>query len=183
MARDVASKALNAAKNLLGINSPSKEFKKLGVWSDEGLADGFDDGSGMVEKSARGVAGRALDTLRGSLSDMSSIFSKDMDLNPTITPVLDLSEVRKDAARVGGWLSAKPISVGTAYYTAQDAAARYEANRDAQVENESLANHAESVVYNQYNNSPKALSSAEIYRQTKNQLSVTKGALTQTNAY
>lgn len=38
------------------------------------------------------------------------------------------------------------------------------------------------IQFNQYNNSPKALSNAEIYRRTKNQLSVAKGALTTANA-
>ena len=34
------------------------------------------------------------------------------------------------------------------------------------------------IMFNQYNTSPRALSSADIYRQTKNQISIAKGALT-----
>lgn len=185
MARDVAKSALNAAKNLLGINSPSKEFETVGIQSDDGLALGLDRGGKKVEKSARGVAGRALEAIRGSLSDMTTIFSKDVDLNPTITPVLDLSEVRKDAAQVGSFLgaNAKPIAVSGSYSVARELLAKYEANRNANLDNGGLATHTESITYNQYNTSPKPLSASEIYRQTKNQLSVTKGALTDTHAY
>jgi hypothetical protein len=39
---------------------------------------------------------------------------------------------------------------------------------------------SKTVNYNQYNNSPKSLSAAEIYRQTNNQLSRTKKILEDT---
>jgi hypothetical protein len=38
-----------------------------------------------------------------------------------------------------------------------------------------VGNDKAPIVYNQYNTSPKALSPAEIYRQTKNQLSSMRG--------
>ena len=38
-------------------------------------------------------------------------------------------------------------------------------------------NQGTSLVFNQYNNSPKALSEAEIYRQTRNQIEQVKGAM------
>jgi hypothetical protein len=41
---------IGIAKKILGIASPSKAFKKLGVWSAEGFGIGFEDAFGDVEK-------------------------------------------------------------------------------------------------------------------------------------
>jgi tape measure domain-containing protein len=181
-ARDVAKSALSAAMSVLGINSPSKEFHKLGEWSDEGLADGLDEFSGLVGAAATGVGKEALAALRKSISGVGDIVSGGMDINPVITPVLDLTSVRKDASELDGMFRAQPISVDSAYSTAMDTSARYQNNIEAQTEATTQPSHSEQLTFNQYNNSPKALSSADIYRQTKNQLSVAKGALADNNA-
>lgn len=47
-ARSVAESAWQAAKNFLGINSPSKMFSFLGEMSDKGLAEGLSDNVGIV---------------------------------------------------------------------------------------------------------------------------------------
>lgn len=51
MANNAAVAALNTARSVLGIASPSKEFKKLGGFSMQGLGIGFKDGTGMVVDS------------------------------------------------------------------------------------------------------------------------------------
>jgi pyrroloquinoline quinone (PQQ) biosynthesis protein C len=68
--------------------------------------------------------------------------------------------------------------VNLGYYKAQSASAGYESNREAAEDDRPDPREGETTIYNQYNTSPKALSPAEIYRQTKNQLSVRKGAVT-----
>jgi tape measure domain-containing protein len=181
-ARNAAKSALDAAKNLLGINSPSKEFFKLGKWSDEGMANGLKSFAGLVGKSAMGVGKTALDKLRGSLSGLSDLVRGDVDLNPVITPVLDLSGVKKDAQNLNGFLpKTPPISVSGAYAQARNTAHEYQSNRtqsdDSGTVEQSLPNHTE-LKFVQNNYSPKALSPGEIYRNTKNQLSVAKEVLT-----
>lgn len=105
----------------------------------------------------------------------------DFDSEPTIRPILDLSDVRKGAAFLNGMMadSDSRISFGTSYSSAKEASSGYKANQEASGSG-FTANHTE-VTYIQNNTSPKALSSAEIYRQTNNQLSRTKGALTSAN--
>jgi hypothetical protein len=107
---------------------------------------------------------------------MSTLVSSDVDMTPVIRPVLDLTDVKKNAGEIGSILSTNPISVDSTYSSARAAAAGHQSNQAA-LADQIAANHSETTTYNQYNNSPKALSSAEIYRQTKNQLSVAKGAL------
>jgi len=177
MARSVAQRALDAAKSLLGISSPSKEFFKIGQWSSEGMADGLDKYSVLVSKSAENVGNTAIYSLKASLSDLANLIRDDIDLSPTITPVLDLSNVRKDAGRIGSMLTTAPISVGGSYSRAQVVSDTVQDNRAAADQQASVTNNQD-VTFNQYNTSPKALSSAEIYRQTRNQLSIAKEELT-----
>ena len=40
--KDAVGNAIDAAKDLLGIASPSKVFKQIGVWTDQGFANGID---------------------------------------------------------------------------------------------------------------------------------------------
>lgn len=172
----IANQMINSIKKALGIKSPSREFMKVGDFSIQGLAKGLEAASPGIEKASTQVGRRTLDSLRASLSDMPHILS-DMDAQPTIRPVIDLSDVRKGVGSIGKMMPWRHrISVGTAYSSAKAASAGYQANRDADFV-AGLANHTE-VNYTQINNSPKALSPAEIYRNTKNQLSRTKGALT-----
>lgn len=53
---DVAGSLLDAAKDALGINSPSKEFAKLGKWSSQGLAKGLKDGAPAAIKQSQKLA-------------------------------------------------------------------------------------------------------------------------------
>ena len=50
---DVAVSALNAAKKKLGINSPSKEFEKVGLYINQGWANGITKNQSLVEKALK----------------------------------------------------------------------------------------------------------------------------------
>lgn len=171
----LASTMVNSIKKKLGIKSPSRVFMEIGDFSAKGLIKGLDEMSGSVEKAAAGTGRVAVESLRKSLSGFSDLVIQDVDIQPVIAPILDLSGVKKGAGAIGGMLTARPISVDASYVKAVQARAGYISNRDAETE---LAEQVtRSVTYTQNNYSPKALSTAEIYRQTKNQLSTAKGAL------
>lgn len=57
---EVASSALAAAKEELGIASPSKEFAKVGKFGAQGLAGGFKGGTNVAAGSASDMAANAL---------------------------------------------------------------------------------------------------------------------------
>lgn len=59
--RGAVSDAISAAKNLLGISSPSRVFKQIGGFVDEGMAEGIKGKSGNV-------LGAALAMVRGAIS-------------------------------------------------------------------------------------------------------------------
>lgn len=178
-AKELATSAWNAAKAALDSHSPSKKFIQLGEWSGEGLSIGLINYKKIVAKSATSVGESAIEGLRSSMSGISDILTTDANFTPIIRPVLDLTDVKKNAGQIGSMLSASPIRLDTTSAKARDASAGYSANRDAQ--QSVAAASTTSFEYTQINNSPKALSKTEIYRQTKNQLSTVKGALENVN--
>lgn len=88
-----AAASLEAAERELGINSPSKEFEWIGEMSDRGLARGFDKYGHLVEASAIGAADVAMLGMQAVLSRLNTIVNEGMDVQPVITPVMDLSNI------------------------------------------------------------------------------------------
>lgn len=175
-AKRVAKQALEAAKDVLGINSPSKEFEDIGMYSDQGLAKGFDRYSTLVSNAASNVGEDALTTMKKTLSGVSNAVSGDIDLTPTIRPVLDLTDVQRNAGQISSILAGtRKISVDTSYSNATAASSEFRDNQTPPSAPDD--GNGGDVNFYQYNNSPKALSTADIYRQTNNQLSKAKEAL------
>lgn len=112
MAKSMARQAYNAAKAELDSNSPSKKFMELGEFSSEGFAIGIGNLSRVVEKSASGMGSGALDATKRSIASFASILSDDMEADPVVRPVVDLSDVTKGARQIGTMLSgSRSISV------------------------------------------------------------------------
>lgn len=172
-AADVAKSALNAAKRALGISSPSKEFMEVGRYSDEGFAKGLQVYSKVVDKEAQGVGEGAIDTLKKTMSKMN--VSGDIDSRPVIRPVLDLTDVKTGTSQMSKIFAARPLVATASYVGAVNASAGYRGNQPVQPDDKVATRPAVSFTQNNY--SPKALNSAEIYRQTNNQLSKAKEAL------
>ncbi len=105
---------------------------------------------------------------------MSDIVTSELNPNPTITPILDLTQVRSQAAELNTLTNVTPITAAASYGQAALISAQ---QREAQEEQVDSAPIGGSVVFEQNNYSPESLSEIEIYRQTKNQLSQLKSAL------
>lgn len=171
-AREVAKSALNAAKDILGINSPSKAFEEeVGEESGEGIVVGLDNTIPKVEKSAAGVGKAALESMKKSISSLGSVVSSDMDLQPVITPVLDLSEVKKNASSMDGLLKMRPIALKPSYSNAVEADVGFQNNADKRDIQELESGGGTTVNFTQNNYSPKPLPEIDIYRRTNNGLS------------
>ncbi len=113
-ARAMANAAEEAARKALDINSPSKVFRALGYSVPEGFAMGIDRLSKMVTKSSVGMTDRAVMTVSSSISRIADIVNNNIDAQPTIRPVLDLSNVRSGASSINGMLSGRAtLTVGT----------------------------------------------------------------------
>ena len=104
-ARAMAQAASKAAKLALDINSPSKVFRKIGYSVPEGFAQGIDRMSGMVDKSSVSMADVAISGMKNAVSRISDVVNSDIDAQPTIRPVLDLTDVQNGASSIGSMLS------------------------------------------------------------------------------
>lgn len=110
---DTMTAALEAAKETLGIHSPSKEFAALGMYSDEGFAAGLIRYASVVGSSASQVGKSAVSSLSDSISNISDLVSDGMNAEPTIRPVLDLSNIQNGIQSVNGLLSTnRTLSLG-----------------------------------------------------------------------
>jgi tape measure domain-containing protein len=101
-AREIASKAKSAAEAALGIKSPSRVFMKIGRYVDEGFVKGLEQYSANVDKTAFNVANGVVDNFAKPLSNMNDLL--DMNTNPVITPVLDLSNVQANSRRLNSMI-------------------------------------------------------------------------------
>ena len=102
-ARSVVQKAIDAAKKALKINSPSRVFMEIGRFTDEGFVIGLERYSSKVVKSATRVADKVVDSFSRPLSGIDGLI--DLNANPVITPVLDLSNVQENSRRLNSMIS------------------------------------------------------------------------------
>ena len=109
----MAKAAYKAAKEALDIHSPSKIFRKLGFAIPEGLAMGIDKLSYMVGNSVISMTKSAINGTKDAISHIASIVTNDIDAQPTIRPVLDLSDVRSGANAIGNMLNGRTLSIAT----------------------------------------------------------------------
>lgn len=111
-----------------------------------------------------------------SLRRMVQSLAQDIEVAPTITPVVDLSQFRKDSLEMARIVAASDMSPVVSYQQAAAIADETEAAK----ENATDAQTVNQVSLVQNNYSPEALSTGDIYRKTNNQLSLAKSALAPT---
>ena len=99
-AASMASAASAAARANLKINSPSKVFRSIGSSVPEGFAQGISMFSRIVSKSATSMANTAVSGAETAMGQIGNILNMDTDIQPTIRPVLDLSEVKSGAGSI-----------------------------------------------------------------------------------
>lgn len=92
-------------------NSPSKLTIKAGKWIGEGLVIGMGKMARAVYNAGGSLGEKATDTISNSIARIGELISTDIDAQPTIRPVLDLSEVSAGAGAINGMFDANP-SVG-----------------------------------------------------------------------
>lgn len=182
VAKNIGKAALDGVKGILGINSPSKEFGWVADMSVLGLVNTFNTSTKKVYDAAGIVGDSALQGVKDSMSGLPDAINTNLDLQPKITPVLDLTEMKKGAAEASTLMKSPTLDLGGVVSKATSAGTGYQANKDLAA---AAATSTDAPLikqeFNQYNTSPKTLGDAEIYRQTKNLISAAKGAL-DTNA-
>lgn len=107
----MASAAASAARKNLDINSPSRVFRTIGKFVPEGFAQGISMMGGVVSKAVAGMSDKAIDGTSRAIARISDAISSDVDTQPTIRPVVDLSDVADGASAINSMFGLAP-SVG-----------------------------------------------------------------------
>lgn len=166
-ARAMAASAAEAAEDELDEHSPSKRFYGIGNFAGVGFINALIDNVSKAGKAGREIARSSIDGLNDVISRIADYVDADMDVQPTIRPVLDLSAVEAGTGRLNTLFSRnQALSVSTGM---NDRVSEME------VQNGESSPTGNTYQFTQNNYSPKALSRIDIYRQTKNQFSAMKG--------
>lgn len=107
----LGKEALTAAQNALDEHSPSREAFKVGAFFSEGLAIGISDYGSKVYDASYNVADYAKKGLSKAVSMVSRLIDSDMDTQPVIRPVLDLSEVESGAGYLNSMFNNPSVGV------------------------------------------------------------------------
>lgn len=87
------------------VQSPSKATFKIGEYVGEGLSLGMLSMTSRIEKSAEQMAGSSILSVASVFDTIDAALAGDLDYNPVITPVLDLSAVSYGASQINGLLN------------------------------------------------------------------------------
>ena len=171
--------AEQTTKDYFGIHSPSKLMEKIGGYVTLGFANGIADGASSVYNS--------MDLIYRSIDYLSSLDEDDLAIHPVIQPVIDMDDMYDKIALLNSAFANQPSSyvmgtvdsINSALGQNGVGSAAVMANMKNSID--TLAGKIDAIdpdnfgtTFNQYNNSPKALSTATIYRQTKNQISLAR---------
>lgn len=130
-AKDMADAVLESTTDVLEINSPSKAFERIGMYSDEGLARGLINYSGRVGSAAEALGRGALDNVQSAIEFVKDMLNEGLDDGPTITPVLDLSNVASGAGAIDGLLNGTTLNAASAVQIQNDRNNLVDAMKDA----------------------------------------------------
>ena len=95
------------------IHSPSRVFARIGEYMVEGLIGGITNRSNDASKASADMARGTIQSVSRLISDMSTIIDSDMEITPTISPILDMTNVQNGLNQVDSTLSAnRSIALG-----------------------------------------------------------------------
>ena len=178
---DAAKRAVREAKKELDEHSPSKVFFKIGENVDLGMINGILAYLRRVGDAGTELGRETIDSMKSAIRHISDIVNGEMDTEPTIRPVLDMTNVQNGVSEINS-LFTKGLNMSASYNKALSAARDNKissvAADNASGNYQQPASNTYSFVQNNY--SPKALSRKDIYRQTKNQFAAMKGAVSST---
>lgn len=106
-AEAMARAAVRAAERELGEHSPSKVFYRVGDYAGQGFINALSDYGDKSYSASAMMARSAKQGLSDSISKIKDIIGSDIDTQPTIRPVLDLSDLKTGIGAVNGLFNSR----------------------------------------------------------------------------
>lgn len=177
-----AQDAWNSVKSFFKIGSPSKLMRdEVGARLPQGMALGIKDDTPLVTGEIKKMGRTAMDKLGETMSGLNDAFAMDPNLNPTVTPVLDLGQLAKEANKMSSILATAPIMPSVSYRAAADISAVTQASAesgDGPGGTGGGGGDVYEITYEQHLHSPTPLDSVKIYRDGKSLIALKKEELT-----
>ena len=104
-AKNLAQVANYSFRSHLKISSPSQVMIENGEFFDLGFVKGVQNGSKNVESASQDMADAAVDPFLNIIGLLNGILDNTIDLQPTIRPVLDLTDVQSGAGQISSIFS------------------------------------------------------------------------------
>lgn len=96
-AKAMAKAATKAAQKELDEHSPSKVFYKIGKYIPMGMVKGIVAYASQAKDSSKSMARSAVDGALYALTALTDMINGDIDMSPTIRPVVDMSSINASA--------------------------------------------------------------------------------------
>lgn len=96
-AKAMAKSATKAAQKELDEHSPSKVFYKIGKYIPMGMVKGIEAYASWAKDSSKSMARSVVNGASYALSALTDMINGDIDMSPTIRPVVDMSSVNASA--------------------------------------------------------------------------------------
>ena len=109
--KSIANSAIDTIKKTLGIHSPSTVFRKIGEYTIQGMVNGITAMGKMVGRVSERVGNLAINGMNKSIDKVADLLSTDIDAEPTITPVLDLSEIQNGVGKMNSMFNNQSVGV------------------------------------------------------------------------
>lgn len=173
-AAELAEAIEKATSSGLQEHSPSRLSKKFGEYWDIGLANGITSAVGVVERATGSMTGDMINNMQTALETANAIMNDEVDVEPTITPVLNLDDIRSGFRTLGSMTNGGfkvNGQLGKVNTQTSVLSSLYDKLNGSNEPSQNVFN------FNQNNYSPKALSRIDIYRQTRSQFAQFRGAV------
>lgn len=104
----LADNTESAARSRLRINSPSKVFRKIGAGVPEGFAQGIERFSYLGTMAVNDMSNDVIDSASKVLSNVTAALTDDVNTQPMIRPIVDLSNVESSSDAISNMLAMDP---------------------------------------------------------------------------
>lgn len=107
----VARNMIARVRSVFDEHSPSKVATQIGEYFTQGLAKGVTGKESDALVSTQSVAENMIDVAQGTLTSLSQLLAQDIDVDPVITPVVDLTNARASADAISSMFGAQDNAV------------------------------------------------------------------------
>lgn len=111
--QQIAKAAADGLEGKLEISSPSKLMMRDGLYTVLGFVKGLDSNRRLIETSSSDLGDAVVTSFTSPLDHIAAILRGEEEYDPTIRPVLDLTNVRDGASEINGLFANRSVELAS----------------------------------------------------------------------